>query len=91
VFNVLNVLKFERIGLGLGRSFSVILLFSDPSLNFPLVWILAELILVFISRFQYFVFDFHMPPVMLFDKIITLSVSFQSHNIYFYRKLDSPK
>uniref|UniRef100_A0A182N8H2 C2 domain-containing protein n=1 Tax=Anopheles dirus TaxID=7168 RepID=A0A182N8H2_9DIPT len=23
---------------------------------------------------QYFVFDFHMPPVMLFDKIITLSV-----------------
>lgn len=25
--------------------------------------------------FQYFVFDFHMPPVMLFDKIITLSVS----------------
>ena len=24
--------------------------------------------------FQYFVFDFHMPPVMLFDKIITLSV-----------------
>lgn len=28
---------------------------------------------VFLS--QYFVFDFHMPPVMLFDKIITLSVS----------------
>lgn len=26
-------------------------------------------------RLQYFVFDFHMPPVMLFDKIITLSVS----------------
>lgn len=26
-------------------------------------------------HFQYFVFDFHMPPVMLFDKIITLSVS----------------
>ena len=25
--------------------------------------------------FQYFVFDFHMAPVMLFDKIITLSVS----------------
>lgn len=25
--------------------------------------------------FQYFVFDFHMPPIMLFDKIITLSVS----------------
>ena len=24
--------------------------------------------------FQYFVFDFHMAPVMLFDKIITLSV-----------------
>ncbi|XP_037931927.1 uncharacterized protein LOC119666716 [Teleopsis dalmanni] len=24
---------------------------------------------------EYFVFDFHMPPVMLFDKIITLSVS----------------
>lgn len=24
---------------------------------------------------QYFVFDFHMAPVMLFDKIITLSVS----------------
>ena len=28
--------------------------------------------------FQYFVFDFHMAPVMLFDKIITLSVSFLS-------------
>ena len=27
------------------------------------------------SHFQYFVFDFHMAPVMLFDKIITLSVS----------------
>lgn len=26
-------------------------------------------------RFQYFVFDFHMAPAMLFDKIITLSVS----------------
>lgn len=25
--------------------------------------------------FQYFVFDFHMAPAMLFDKIITLSVS----------------
>ncbi|XP_063235260.1 otoferlin-like isoform X2 [Bacillus rossius redtenbacheri] len=29
---------------------------------------------------EYFVFDFHMPPVMLFDKIITLSV-LQSRNI----------
>nr|CAD7423852.1 unnamed protein product [Timema monikensis] len=29
---------------------------------------------------NYFVFDFHMPPVMLFDKIITLSV-LQSRNI----------
>lgn len=29
----------------------------------------------FFLPFQYFVFDFHMPPVMLFDKIITLSVS----------------
>jgi hypothetical protein len=28
------------------------------------------------SLLQYFVFDFHMPPMMLFDKIITLSVSF---------------
>ncbi|PSN37734.1 Otoferlin [Blattella germanica] len=27
---------------------------------------------------EYFVFDFHMPPVMLFDKIITLSVSITS-------------
>jgi len=26
-----------------------------------------------------------MPPVMLFDKIITLSVSFYSHDIDFYR------
>lgn len=26
-------------------------------------------------RVQYFVFDFHMAPAMLFDKIITLSVS----------------
>jgi len=25
--------------------------------------------------FQYFVFDFHMAPIMLFDKIITLTVS----------------
>jgi len=25
--------------------------------------------------FQYFVFDFHMAPAMLFDKIITLTVS----------------
>ncbi|XP_047105001.1 otoferlin-like [Schistocerca piceifrons] len=29
---------------------------------------------------EYFVFDFHMPPIMLFDKIITLSV-LQSRNI----------
>ncbi|CAL7945462.1 unnamed protein product [Xylocopa violacea] len=29
---------------------------------------------------EYFVFDFHMPPVMLFDKIITLSVQ-QSRNL----------
>lgn len=29
----------------------------------------------FIVVHQYFVFDFHMAPVMLFDKIITLSVS----------------
>lgn len=27
---------------------------------------------------QYFVFDFHMPAIMLFDKIITLSVSIRS-------------
>lgn len=33
----------------------------------------ARYLHVFLS--QYFVFDFHMPPVMLFDKIITLSVS----------------
>jgi hypothetical protein len=25
--------------------------------------------------FQYFVFDFHMAPAMLFDKIVTLTVS----------------
>lgn len=30
-------------------------------------------------RVQYFVFDFHMAPAMLFDKIITLSVS--SHGV----------
>lgn len=29
----------------------------------------------FAFTFQYFVFDFHMAPAMLFDKIITLSVS----------------
>jgi hypothetical protein len=28
--------------------------------------------------FQYFVFDFHMAPIMLFDKIITLTVSCQT-------------
>ena len=27
------------------------------------------------SSFQYFVFDFHMAPVMLYDKIISLTVS----------------
>lgn len=32
-----------------------------------------------IPSIQYFVFDFHMPPVMLFDKIITLSVSLFFH------------
>ncbi|KAJ0183679.1 hypothetical protein K1T71_000102 [Dendrolimus kikuchii] len=35
---------------------------------------------------EYFVFDFHMPPVMLFDKIITLSV-LQSRNILRANKL----
>ncbi|XP_041986381.1 otoferlin [Aricia agestis] len=35
---------------------------------------------------EYFVFDFHMPPVMLFDKIITLSV-LQSRNILRSNKL----
>ncbi|XP_032526397.2 otoferlin-like [Danaus plexippus] len=35
---------------------------------------------------EYFVFDFHMPPVMLFDKIITLSV-LQSRNILRTNKL----
>ena len=29
----------------------------------------------YIFLFQYFVFDFHMAPLMLFDKIITLTVS----------------
>lgn len=33
-----------------------------------------KLSFLFIS-FQYFVFDFHMAPAMLFDKIITLTVS----------------
>jgi len=37
----------------------------------------------FLFLFQYFVFDFHMPPVMLFDKIITLSVSISSSYINF--------
>lgn len=32
--------------------------------------------------FQYFVFDFHMPPMMLFDKIITLSVSIRRPFIF---------
>ncbi|GLV33991.1 misfire [Carabus blaptoides fortunei] len=35
---------------------------------------------------EYFVFDFHMPPVMLFDKIITLSV-LQSRNFLRANKL----
>ncbi|XP_026730449.1 otoferlin-like isoform X2 [Trichoplusia ni] len=35
---------------------------------------------------EYFVFDFHMPPIMLFDKIITLSV-LQSRNILRANKL----
>ncbi|GAB0097051.1 hypothetical protein DMENIID0001_126430 [Sergentomyia squamirostris] len=35
---------------------------------------------------EYFVFDFHMAPVMLFDKIITLSV-LQSHNVLRPNKL----
>ncbi|KAI8121686.1 Otoferlin [Lucilia cuprina] len=35
---------------------------------------------------EYFVFDFHMPPVMLFDKIITLSV-LQSRNVFSRNKL----
>lgn len=48
--------------------------------------------------FQYFVFDFHMSPVMLFDKIITLSVSgllnfflkhSHSYEVAIYRKLGS--
>lgn len=57
------------------RFFSV-LLFQDLNLT------LSSPALRFI-RFrpsQYFVFDFHMPPVMLFDKIITLSVSSGSLN-----------
>ncbi|XP_052861524.1 otoferlin-like [Anopheles cruzii] len=42
---------------------------------------------------EYFVFDFHMPPVMLFDKIITLSVLqnrgvFQSNKLVGSFKLD---
>lgn len=32
-------------------------------------------LIFFFLAFQYFVFDFHMPGVMLFDKIITLTVS----------------
>ncbi|XP_059472296.1 otoferlin isoform X4 [Neocloeon triangulifer] len=35
---------------------------------------------------EYFVFDFHMPPMMLFDKIITLSV-LQSRNILRHNKM----
>ncbi|XP_065364288.1 otoferlin-like [Calliphora vicina] len=35
---------------------------------------------------EYFVFDFHMPPVMLFDKIITLSV-LQSRSVFSRNKL----
>uniref|UniRef100_A0A182J7M3 Uncharacterized protein n=1 Tax=Anopheles atroparvus TaxID=41427 RepID=A0A182J7M3_ANOAO len=38
---------------------------------------------------EYFVFDFHMPPVMLFDKIITLSVSILS--ICYFRCLHIQK
>lgn len=32
------------------------------------------------SLFQYFVFDFHVPPDVMFDKILKLSVSCLSHN-----------
>ena len=60
-------------------------LFQERSISF-----ISKLLVNFISRFyslrlaninhsfsvpQYFVFDFHMAPLMLFDKIITLTVS----------------
>lgn len=32
-------------------------------------------VVVFFSPFQYFVFDFHVPPDVMFDKILKLSVS----------------
>ena len=35
------------------------------------------------SFFQYFVFDFHMAPVMLFDKIISFTVGLQVHYLIF--------
>ena len=36
---------------------------------------LFDILTLVFSFFQYFVFDFHMAPAMLFDKIITLTVS----------------
>lgn len=37
--------------------------------------IIIIIIVVFFSPFQYFVFDFHVPPDVMFDKILKLSVS----------------
>lgn len=44
--------------------------------SFILILTLIIVCFIYMKKlyFQYFVFDFHMPPVMLFDKIITLSV-----------------
>ena len=54
-----------------------VLFVLDPVLRFILhewAWIKNNNVILSLFCFQYFVFDFHMPPVMLFDKIITLSV-----------------
>lgn len=37
--------------------------------------IIIIMVVVFFSPFQYFVFDFHVPPDVMFDKILKLSVS----------------
>lgn len=37
--------------------------------------VIIIIVVVFFSPFQYFVFDFHVPPDVMFDKILKLSVS----------------
>lgn len=55
----------SKILLEGNKTFYFCLMFKEINYIYLLIFLL----------FQYFVFDFHMPPIMLFDKIITLSVS----------------